>query len=260
MEFEIRKADRPPRDLRERYFESLGEPQVHYLEQRVERSRTLVLGAGDAPIGYLAAEEGAVVEFFVLDAALPTLSELFYAAADRAGAASAVIKTYDPLALAAATARPTRVKTIGVNCTTWSDERFEPPEGFSARPGGADDLAVLLAVGPGLFERPEEMRRELQAGRVTIYEQDGAAVGCGLLLPIGDRRDALDLGVGVLPAWRGQGVGEQIVRHLKVVCLRERGMRPVCGCAVENVASRRTLERAGFLTCHRLLELTWDAP
>jgi RimJ/RimL family protein N-acetyltransferase len=35
-------------------------------------------------------------------------------------------------------------------------------------------------------------------------------------------------------------------------------MRPVCGCAVENIGSRRTLERAGFLTRHRLLELVWD--
>ncbi|MGH7022196.1 MAG: GNAT family N-acetyltransferase [Caulobacteraceae bacterium] len=260
MGFEIVPADGPPRDLRERYFETLGEPQVHYLEQRVARARAFVFGPAASPVGYQAIHDGAVVEFFVVDAALPSLSELFYAAAEQGGATCAVVKSYDPLALAAAAGRPTRATTIGVNCTTWTDERFEPPNGFAARPGRADDLAVLRAIGPGLWERPDEMSSDLQAGRITIYEQDGAPVGCGVLSPVREGADALDIGVGVLPDWRRKGVGEQIVRHLKVVSLRERHMRPVCGCAVENIGSRRTLERAGFLTRHRLLELSWQDP
>lgn len=258
MNVEIVPADRPPRDLRERYFETLGEPQVHYLEQRVARAHVFVLGLAASSIGYLAIDHAAVVEFFVLDAALPRLSELFYAAAGQGGATSAIIKSYDPLALAAATGRPARMATIGVNCTAWSDERFEPSAGFAARPGREDDLAVLSGVGPGLYEGPDEISYDLQAGRISIYEQDGAPVGCGVLSPVREGADALDIGVGVLPAWRRRGVGEQIVRHLKLVCLRERRMRPVCGCAVENIGSRRTLERAGFLTRHRLLELSWD--
>lgn len=259
MGFDITPGDRPPLDLRERYFATLGEPQVHYLEQRVSRASFLLLSLDQSPVGYLAVEDDSVVEFFVLDPALPSLSQLFYAAAAQGGATSAVIKSYDSLALAAATGRPTRVATIGVNCTTWSDERFEPAPGFAARPGRADDLAVLLNVGAGLYERPDEMEHDLHAGRITIYEQDGAPVGCGLISPTREGADALDIGVGVLPAWRRKGVGEQIVRHLKLLCLREHRMRPVCGCAADNIGSRRTLERAGFLTRHRLLEFSWDA-
>jgi GNAT superfamily N-acetyltransferase len=258
MDFEIAPTDRPPPDLRRQYFEALGEPQVHYVEQRVARGSVFVIGSPASPLGYLAIHDGAVVEFFVLNAALPRLSELFYQAAIQGGAASAVIKSYDPLALAAAAGRPVQMTTIGVNCITWSDERFEPPAGFAARPGQADDLHVLEGVGPGLWERPDEISQDLQAGRITIYEKDGAPVGCGVLSPVNEGAVVLDIGVGVLPAWRGKGLAEQIVRHLKLVCLRERRMRPVCGCAVENVASRRTLERAGFLTRHRLLELTWQ--
>jgi GNAT superfamily N-acetyltransferase len=258
MDFEMVPADRPPHDLRERYWETLGEPQVHYLEQRVACARHFVLGPAASPVGYMAIDDGAVVEFFALDAALPSLSEIFHAAAEQGGATSAVIKSYDPLALAAAAGRLARVTTIGVNCTTWSDERFEPAMGFAARPGRADDLAVLHGIGPGLYERPDEMSHDLQAGRITIYEQDSAPVGCGVLSPVREGGDALDIGVGVLPAWRRKGVGEQIVRRLKLICLRERRMRPVCGCAIENIGSRRTLERAGFLTRHRLLELSWN--
>jgi GNAT superfamily N-acetyltransferase len=258
MGFEIAPADQPPRDLRERYFGALREPQVHYLEQRVSRGQTLLLSLGGAPVGYMVIAHRSVVEFFVLDSGLAELGEVFHAAAERGGAISAVIKSYDTLALAAATGRPARVTTVGLNCTDWSDERFEPPAGFAARPGRLDDLTILKSVGPGLYERPDEMAHDLRAGRVTIYELDGPPVGAGVLSPVREGGHALDIGVGVLPAWRRRGMGEQIVRHLKLVCLRERGMRPVCGCAVENLGSRRTLERAGFLTRHRILEFRWD--
>jgi GNAT superfamily N-acetyltransferase len=258
MPFEIVPDDRPPPQLREVYFRSLAEPQVHYLEQRVAAAQRFVVRLGASDVGYAAIHDGAIVEFFVADSLLPQLGEVFYAAAEEGGAGSAVIKSYDPLMLAAASDRPVRVAAIGVNCTSWSDARFVPAAGFAARPGGPDDLPIVQAVGPGLFERPEDIPHDLETGRITIYELNGEPVGCGVLSPVREGADALDIGVGVLPAWRRNGVGEQIVRHLKLVCLRELGMRPVCGCAVENVASRRTLERAGFLTRHRLLEFTWD--
>jgi hypothetical protein len=258
MAFEIIPTDRPPPDLRRQYFGSLGEPQVHYLEQRVARGSVYAIGRADSPLGYMVIHDGAVVEFFVLNAALPSLSELFYEAASQGGATSAVIKSYDPLALAATAGRPTRMTTIGINCTSWSDEQFEPPAGFEARPGQSDDVLLLEGIGPGLWERHEEMSLDLRAGRIIVYEQNGAPVGCGVLSPVNEGAAVLDVGVGVLPAWRRKGMAEQIVRHLKLVCLRERRMRPVCGCAVENNASRRTLERAGFLSRHRLLEMIWE--
>jgi GNAT superfamily N-acetyltransferase len=252
-------CDVPPPALRELYFRSLPEPQIHYLEQRVTSARVFGFGGG-APeaAGYVAVHDGAVVEFFAREGWLPNLSEVFHAAAARAGAASAVIKSYDALALAAVAGRPSRVATVGVNCTTWSDERFDPPAGFAPRHGTERDKDIVLAVGPGLFETPEEISSYLQAGQITVYERDGEPVGCGVLSPVRLGADVFDVGVGVLPAWRQRGFGEQIVRHLKAHCLRERRVRPVCGCAVENLASRRTLEKAGFLTRHRLLEFRWD--
>ena len=259
MDFDIVAADQSPSELRERYFRSLPEPQVHYLEQRVALARTFVARLDSFEVAYAAVHDAAIVEFFALDNVLPDLSAVFFAAATCGDAASAVIKSYDALALAAAGGRPARIATIGVNCTTWSEDRFDPPRGFAARRGGfEDDLAIMQAIGPGLFERPEEAGNALAAGQVTIYELSGEPIGCGLLTPVRQGAPELDLGVGVLPAWRGQGLGEQIVRHLKRVCLHELGVRPVCGCAVENVASRRTLENAGFLTRHRLLRFDWS--
>jgi GNAT superfamily N-acetyltransferase len=258
MELDIAACDAPPPDLRARYFESLPAPQVHYVEERVALARTLRFGPANGPLGYMAIHDGAVVEFYAAAALLPQICETFEAVAGHGGASSAVIKSYDALALVAATGRPLRATTIGVNCTAWTDDRFESPQGFAPRVADAADFAFLTELSPGLFERPEtEIPRHLAAREITIYELDGTPVGCGICTPVRAGADAFDLGVGVHPDWRRRGLGEQIMRHLKRRCLTDLRGQPTCGCAVENVASRRTLERAGFLTEHRVLELTW---
>ena len=51
---------------------------------------------------------------------------------------------------------------------------------------------------------------------------------------------------------RLQGFGSYIVQELKRVCY-EAGKKPAARCNPDNVGSRRTLEKAGFLPCGRLL-------
>jgi GNAT superfamily N-acetyltransferase len=65
-------------------------------------------------------------------------------------------------------------------------------------------------------------------------------------------RDAVDVGMVVAKPFRRQGFGAYIIRHAKAHVLT-RGLRPVCGCAFENRASRKTLERAGFVCSHCMM-------
>jgi GNAT superfamily N-acetyltransferase len=51
---------------------------------------------------------------------------------------------------------------------------------------------------------------------------------------------------------RRRGVGSYLVQELKC-CAYEAGKRPSARCDPDNVASRRTLQKAGFLPCARLL-------
>ena len=152
MKLELVPCDSPPAELRERYFRSLPEPQASHVEKRVAASRTFRFGdatPGDA--GYAAIHDGAIVEFFAGDGWLPRLSEAFYAVAQEVGAHSALVKTYDALAIAAATGRPTTVNAKGVICTTWTDERFEPPAGFVPRMGRR--ATAISSLRPGSLRR-----------------------------------------------------------------------------------------------------------
>jgi GNAT superfamily N-acetyltransferase len=61
-----------------------------------------------------------------------------------------------------------------------------------------------------------------------------------------------DIYMEVDEAARRKGVGAYLVQELKRICY-EAGYLPACRCNANNVASRRTLQRAGFAVCGRIL-------
>ncbi len=61
-----------------------------------------------------------------------------------------------------------------------------------------------------------------------------------------------DVYMEVAEAARGQGYGSYLVQELKRVCY-EAGYKPAARTGVDNIASRTTLQKAGFLPCGRLL-------
>lgn len=84
-----------------------------------------------------------------------------------------------------------------------------------------------------------------------IAEVDGVKIGeagflCHYNPPYGDVYMEVD------EAYRERGIGSYLVQEIKKVCY-EAGRRPSARCNVANEASRRTLQKAGFLPCARLL-------
>jgi hypothetical protein len=84
-----------------------------------------------------------------------------------------------------------------------------------------------------------------------VVESQGVAVATGGFLchynpPYGD------IYMEVAEPARRQGFGSYLVQEVKRVCY-EAGKRPAARCNPSNIASRRTLEKAGLLPCGRLL-------
>jgi GNAT superfamily N-acetyltransferase len=84
-----------------------------------------------------------------------------------------------------------------------------------------------------------------------IVERDGVIVATGGFLCHYNPPYA-DLYMEVAEEARRQGVGSYLVQELKRVCY-EAGKIPAARCDPANIASRRTLEKAGFLPCARVL-------
>lgn len=121
-----------------------------------------------------------------------------------------------------------------------------------------DGVTTCLPSPGGVLRRVGEADKEHLFPHHTeppgdwLIELDGAAVATGGALyhynpPYGD------LYMEVQEGFRRRGFGSYLLQELKRVCYEE-GKAPAARCSVENVASRRCLERAGMLPCGRVLQ------
>lgn len=90
-----------------------------------------------------------------------------------------------------------------------------------------------------------------QGGGEWLLEIAGAVVGKGGIL-FHYNRPYGDIHMEVHEQFRGRGVGAYLVQELKGRCY-ELGGTPAARCDPMNVASQRTLQRAGFLPCAHIL-------
>ena len=54
-------------------------------------------------------------------------------------------------------------------------------------------------------------------------------------------------------AFRNKGYATRIIANLKGYCLKN-NIFLTCGCDIDNIASKKTLEKNGFISKHDLLE------
>lgn len=101
------------------------------------------------------------------------------------------------------------------------------------------------ADGSGMFGRPEETLAQ------WVVETNGEIVAAGGYLTHYNPPYA-DIFMEVGESCRRQGFGSYLVQELKRSCL-EAGKKPAARCDPSNLASRRTLEKAGLLVCGEML-------
>jgi GNAT superfamily N-acetyltransferase len=85
-----------------------------------------------------------------------------------------------------------------------------------------------------------------------VIEVDGQVAATGGIL-FHYNRPFGDIYMDVAEPFRRRGLGSFLVQELKRVCY-EGGHVPAARCGVDNVASRRTLQKAGFVPCGHILQ------
>jgi GNAT superfamily N-acetyltransferase len=97
------------------------------------------------------------------------------------------------------------------------------------------------------YDRAQISAQNLDEGAEYLLEQDGQILATGGLLyhynpPYGD------IFMSVAETHRRRGLGSFIVQELKRTAY-ELGKIPACRCNVDNLPSRKTLQKAGFVPC-----------
>jgi GNAT superfamily N-acetyltransferase len=91
----------------------------------------------------------------------------------------------------------------------------------------------------------------LDADAKWVVEAEGKVAGAGDIL-FHYNRPYGDIYMKIAEPFRRRGLGSYLVQELKRVCY-EGGNVPAARCNVKNAASRKTLQRAGFVPCGHIL-------
>ena len=121
----------------------------------------------------------------------------------------------------------------------------------------ADLLSVELFLGQDesikeLFETEQQLIDFIQNENVFEFYKNEEFVGCGMVIRTHPDWSFCDLGVWVNPSKRGKAIGSQIILNLREFSINN-NLEPSCGCAIENQASQKTIEKSGFVSRYKMI-------
>lgn len=213
---------------------------VEYLLEFENRS----VGYGSVAVGGPWTNGPALYEFYVRDAARPHLFDLFEQLLTESGVRSIETQSNDRLltVMLHTFARDVRSESILFDAGQATNHEGD---GLCFREAIEDDAPRLAAAD-----------LDGDARWLVACGEDVVAAG-GVLYhynpPYGD------VYMKVATPFRRRGIGAWLVQELKRVC-RDGGHVPAARCNVSNLASRRTLQKAGFVPCGHLLTGTIAGP
>lgn len=251
---QFKEALHLPAALRAEYLDTIPEGQELFVERLAQRGRVWQSEA----VAYAVSNEHELVEFYVAADQRDRLQAYYEAAIAASGAEASLVKSFDGVMRSALGDRVAASQDVGLLFRRRVDATPAVPGVLTHREAVANDVAAILECDDGFFEGSEELHQYIHHSGLFIAERNRQLVGCGLAMEVVAGRNDVDVGMWVAPDERGRGYSAALVAHV-VSRQLELGRRPIAGCDVANVASRKALERAGFVAEHRLLRVAHRA-
>jgi GNAT superfamily N-acetyltransferase len=206
-----------------------------------------LLSEGGAKIGYGSVavagpwqSSPTIYEFFVLPQHRRRLFDLFIALLTASGVSAIETQSNDPLL-------PVMLFTFAPTVSSESILFHDKLTTAHALPN-----AQFRKASPG--DAPEIAQHGLDAQATWLVAYEGVVAATGDIL-FHYNRPYGDIYMKVAEPFRRRGIGTYLVQELKRTCY-EGGSVPAARCNPSNVASRQTLQRAGFVPCGHILKGT----
>ncbi|WP_159089253.1 GNAT family N-acetyltransferase [Tateyamaria sp. Alg231-49] len=236
----------PSPQLRQRYLKSLEEPQEFFLEEMVGFGEFWTNDDGS----YGVTNGTSLVEFFSPEPENST--RLLRSLHDQHGFSTALVKSFDRAFVQSCQKLGWQGSVGGFlfrkreACTHIT---FNSAEISAAIP---TDVEPLWEINEDFFESQGEIAALASRDMLWTVKIVGEIVGCGVSNRFSEDSDAVDIGMMVAPGFRCRGLGTHIVSEIANK-IELAGLRPICGCGASNIASKATLEKAGFVSEHQLI-------
>jgi GNAT superfamily N-acetyltransferase len=242
----VRRVElREIQDMRDMYRHEMNCQIIHdSIHPRPGWSHEYLITDGDSKIGYGSVAvagpwqgKPTIYEYFVLPHHRTRIFDLFIALLESSGANLIEAQSNDPLLTVMLHAF---APTVTSGSILFRDQftTAQAPPGAVFRRAAPEDAGQIA-------------RHELDSGAAWLVAVEGMVARAGDVL-FHYNRPYGDIYMKVGEPYRRCGLGTYLVQELKRICY-EGGSIPAARCNPKNVASRQTLQRAGFVACGHIL-------
>lgn len=248
-------------DLRSGYAKTLSGTLEPYIEELVSYDATayLILNDGET-IGYcFISSKKVLLQFHVLPEKAYLAEDAFAYLVSHGLIEKALVLTRDPLCLALCMDWQ---KDVSVRCHLFADgvDLPAPPPGSAGtafrHAVAADIPAIRAACGDFHDFLDYTLEDSIEREEIFVLLEGSDILASGVISGRNALHPYVDIGMCVSEAHRRRGIGTYIVTKLRDYCHRM-GWVPGASCQSTNIASKRTLEKAGMINRDRVLEIAF---
>ncbi len=253
----IKSTDKQLKQFRSDYLKSLPEFQELHIELMLNNSDFYLLTVDNNKVGYVVkTKENVLIEFFVIDKYIPSSLIYFNQTITELSITTTYCKSFDSLLLSCCMLNSYPYSLIGVLYRDFYDRKIVRNPDIIMREADSNSIELILAQDDSikeLFETENQLRAFINTDKFFLFFMNTDLIGCGTILKTNKDWDYCDLGVWVNPKYRKKGMATQILTSLRSYAIDNK-MKPTCGCAIDNIASQKALEKSGFISKHKLIE------
>ncbi len=249
------------KNLRGQYIFSLSGPLEPLIEEWIDYDANFyVLEKDNQQVAYFCVNSGQrLLQFYVIDSDVSQIQDIFSYLLSEEFFNQAWITTRDNLAVSVAMEFQRKVtvtdylfqdsekdlRYFGWVLTNFTDTNFR----IAAR----EDIPVIHKVTKGFHDFLHyNLEDSIADKEIFVLYKNSILLGTGVIASKNCHPPYTDVGMYVNEDYRRQNVGTYILVKLKEYCYNN-GFVPICSCHRANLASKKTLEKAGFVSKDRAL-------
>lgn len=238
------------------YLNSLSEFQELFIELMIDDANFFILHNENNEIGYaITNDEGVLIEFHLFEKYLRDSHTIFKQVLGDLSITDIYCKSFDSLLLSNCLLSSLPYSVVGVLYRDYVEPNVALDSGIKMKRADFSSIRLLTEQDESikeLFETEAQLTDFIKNGNVFEFYKTSEFVGCGMVLKTNPNWNYCDLGVWVKPSERGKSIGSQIILNLRAFAILN-NMKPSCGCAIDNIASQKTIEKSGFVSRHKLI-------